>query len=124
MMYKDPQRIFLEATLSQVSYFDKLKEQTKQELIYNMRLYTFEQGITLCERGKVADRLFIICEGIVKIVTKFDKRREDEFIIERLTRGAVINAQSFLIKDDVDTAFECETVVKCFVLTSETVDAV
>ena len=29
MMYKDPQRIFLEATLSQVSYFDKLKEQTK-----------------------------------------------------------------------------------------------
>ena len=57
-----------------------------------MRLYTFEQGITLCERGKVADRLFIICEGIVKIVTKFDKRREDEFIIERLTRGAVINA--------------------------------
>ena len=68
--------------------------------------------------------MFIICEGIVKIVTKFDKRREDDFIIERLTRGAIINAKSFLIKDDVDTAFECETVVKCFVLTSETVDAV
>ena len=69
--------------------------------------------------------MFIIETGIVKVVTKFDKRRQDEeFVIERLTRGAIINAKSFLIKDDVDTAFVCETTVKCYTLLSTTVDAI
>ncbi len=68
--------------------------------------------------------MFIIESGIVKVVTKFDKRRPDEFVIERLTRGAIINAKAFLIKDDVDTAFICETTVKCYTLLSETVDSI
>ena len=68
--------------------------------------------------------MFVIQSGIVKIVTKFDKRRDDEFIIERLTRGAIINAKSFMIRDDVDTTFQCETVVKCLVLTSAKVDSI
>ena len=89
-----------------------------------MNFSVFEQGKTLCEQGKAADRMFLIDSGIVKVVTKFDKRRQDEFVIERLTRGAIINAKSFLIKDDVDTAFVCETTVKCYTLLSETVDAI
>ena len=89
-----------------------------------MNFNVFEQGKTLCEQGKAADRMFLIDSGIVKVVTKFDKRRQDEFVIERLTRGAIINAKSFLIKDDVDTAFVCETTVKCYTLLSETVDAI
>ena len=68
--------------------------------------------------------MFVIQSGIVKIVTKFDKRRADEFVIERLTRGAIINSKSFLINDDVDTTFQCETVVKCLVLTSATVNSI
>ena len=125
MNYTDPNRMFLEASLSQVDYFGDLKEQTKQELIYNMNLDVFEQGKTLCEQGKASDRMFVIESGIVKIVTKFDKRlQQNEFVIEKLTRGAIINAKSFLIKDDVDTAFECETTVKCYTLLSQTVDEI
>jgi len=69
--------------------------------------------------------MFIIQSGVVKVVTKFDKRHpDDEFVIERLTRGAIINAKSFLINDDVDTDFICETTVKCFVISSEVVDQI
>ena len=49
MTYKDKNRSFLEAKMSQIDYFIGLKEQTKQELIYNMNLEFFEQDKTLCE---------------------------------------------------------------------------
>ena len=90
-------------------------------MIYSMNLEIFEQSQHLCEKGAAADKLYIIESGVVKVVSMFDKRQEEEFIIERLTRGAIINAKSFLVNDDVDTDFICETTVKCYILSSEVV---
>ena len=42
MGYYDPNRMFLEATLSQIDYFNDLQEQSKQELIYNMNIHVVE----------------------------------------------------------------------------------
>ena len=66
--------------------------------------------------------MFLIQDGIVEIAIKYDKRIEDGyFIIERLTKGAIINHRSFLVKDDADTDFKCSTSVSCFVLTYDKV---
>ena len=37
-------------------------------------------------------------------------------MIERLTRGAIINHRSFMVRDDADTDFVCRTTVSVFVL--------
>ena len=84
-----------------------------------MERQTFEKGSLLCRNGDKADRLFLIQEGIVEISSKYDRRREDQdFIIERLGRGAVINHRSFMIADEADTDFVCRTTVSVFYLTA------
>ena len=45
-------------------------------------------------------------------------------MIERLTRGAIINHKSFLLKDDADTDFVCKTTVSAFILHAEQVKKV
>ena len=83
-----------------------------------MERQTFEKGSILCKKDEVADRMFLIQDGIVEIASKYDRRREDQnFIIERLGRGAIINHRSFLIQDDADTDFLCRTTVSVFYLT-------
>ena len=61
--------------------------------------------------------MFLIQDGIVEVAVKYDRRREDQdFVIERLARGAVINHRSFMVRDDADTDFVCRTTVSVFVL--------
>ena len=57
----------------------------------------------------------------MEIAIPYDKRIDEYFVIERLTKGAIINHRSFLLKDDADTDFKCFTNVSCFVLTYEKV---
>ena len=40
-------------------------------------------------------------------------------MIERLTRGAIINHRSFMVKDDADTDFVCLTNVSVFMLSHD-----
>lgn len=111
--------------MDKIPYFRDLSLLTKQELIFRMERETFEKGSILCKKDEVADRLFLIQEGIVEIASKYDRRREDQyFIIERLGRGAIINHRSFLIKDDADTDFLCRTTVSVYYLTYKTMKEV
>ena len=53
----------------------------------------------------------------MEVSAKYDRRRDDEtFVIERLTKGAIINHRSFMVKDDSDTDFVCRTTVSVFML--------
>ena len=62
--------------------------------------------------------MFLIQQGIVEVAVDYDRRRPDEqFVIEKLGRGAIINHRSFMIGDDADTDFKCATTVSCFYLT-------
>ena len=95
---------------------------TKQELIFQMERHTFEKNHYLCKSGEIADRMFLIQEGIVECTSTYDK--DQNFVIERLGRGAIINHRSFLLQDDADTDFKCYTTVSVFVLTYDKLSAV
>ena len=106
--------------MDKIPYFRNLTIGTKQEMIYAMERVTYKKGEKLCKKGEDANKLFLIQQGIVEVAIEYDKRREGQnFVIERLGRGAVINHRSFFIKDDADTDFVCRTSVSTFMLTSE-----
>ena len=123
--YQDQLTTWLFMEMSKISYFKELSLLTQQELIYGMERFTYEKGTYLCKKDKTADRLYLIQDGIVEVAIKYDRRREDQnFIIERLGRGAIINHRSFMVKDDADTDFVCLTTVSVFSLTSEKLEDV
>ena len=103
--------------MDKIPYFYPLSLDTKQEIIYAMDRKTYEKGSLICKKDEMAINLFLIQAGVVEVASKYDRRREDEnFVIERLTRGAIINHRSFMVKDDADTDFVCLTNVSVFML--------
>ena len=90
--YHDPLTTWLFMEMEKIQYFKNLSLITKQELIYSMERHTYEKGSFLCKTDVKVDRLYLIQEGIVEVAIKYDRRRDDQnFVIERLGRGAIIN---------------------------------
>jgi len=82
-----------------------------------MERKVYEQGKNIFPAGSLIDRMIIIQSGVVQLSISYDKRREDEeFIIERLGAGAVLNPQAFIIKVIAETDYVCKTPVSCFEL--------
>lgn len=57
---------------------------------------------------------------MVEIVHKLDKG--EEFVIERLYRHSVINHNSFILNDGIDTDAKCKSVVTAYVMDIEKVN--
>lgn len=116
--YKDELRTFIEMEANKIFYFRNLSMITKQELLYGMVRNKYEEGQHLFQQGHEIDRMIIIQSGVVELSIAYDKRvPNEEFIIERLGAGAILNHQSFVIKDIADTDFIAKTPVSCFELT-------
>ena len=125
--YKDDLRAFLEMEAEKIDYFRPLQMITKQELLFNMERKTYNEGDKIFRINDEIDRLIIIQSGIVELSIPYDKRAPEEqvdrdemktrqFVVERLTTGAVINHQAFVVKDIADTEYSCRTPVACFEL--------
>lgn len=102
-----------------IKYFKDLSMITKQEILCNMERRTYNQGDYLYGTGEknIIDRMIVIQSGVVQLSVPYDKRRPDEdFVIERLTTGAILNHQAFIVKDWADTDYICRTPVSCFEL--------
>lgn len=63
--------------------------------------------------------MYVIQSGLVEIVHKLDKGQE--FVIERLYRHSVINHNSFILDDGIDTDAKCKTIVTAYYMDIETV---
>lgn len=51
---------------------------------------------------------------MIEIFHYMDKKEEHEFIIERLYRGSLVNHNSFLMNDELDTDARCSTTVTAY----------
>ena len=115
-----------------IDYFKPLSMITKQELLFSMERRTYNEKDKIFKLNDEIDRLIIVQSGIVELSIPYDKRaplekerKEDKekdktqrkFVVERLTTGAVINHQAFVVKDIADTEYTCRTPVACFELT-------
>ena len=67
----------------------------------------------LYELDTNSEEMYVIQSGLVEIVHTMDKGNE-EFVIDRQYRGSVINHNSFLMNDGIDTDAKCKTTVTVY----------
>ena len=53
---------------------------------------------------------------MIEIYHYLDKKEQYEFVIERLYRGSIVNHNSFLMNDELDTDARCTTTVTVYYL--------
>jgi CRP-like cAMP-binding protein len=118
--YKDPLKCFLEMRLNQVDFFKNLPKIVKNDFIFNMRQTTFDKGSYLYRIGDESAELYLIQSGQLQIQTTMEKGQT--FVIEKLFRGSIINHNSVLMSDAMDTDAYCKTNVHCFVISLEQIN--
>lgn len=64
--------------------------------------------------------MYLIQSGCLQIQTKMEKQQT--FVIENLFRGSIINHNSFLMNDEMDTDAFCKTNVHCYAITIDKVN--
>ncbi len=68
-----------------------------------------------------ADKMFLVIQGTVDI---FHTAEGEEFVIDYLKRGAIINHRSFLLDDQIDTNARCATTVTVFYIEYEALNEI
>ena len=70
-LYDDDTKIFLEMACDKLGYFKDLTFMTKQEIIYSMERVTYEKDKLLCAKDTIADKMFVVEEGIVEVACPY-----------------------------------------------------
>ena len=77
-----------------------------------MERNTYAENQVIFKPNQKIDRLIVIQSGVVQLSVPYDKRLKkntDRFVIERLTSGAVLNHQSFLLEQKAEAEYVCRT---------------
>jgi CRP-like cAMP-binding protein len=109
-------KVFLEMSLNEISFFKKLPKHIKNEFLFCMKPKTYEKGSCLYKRDDNSTEMYCIQSGMIEIFHYLDKKEQYEFVIERLYRGSIINHNSFLMNDELDTDARCATNVTVYYL--------
>jgi len=110
--YNDAQTTFLLNAIDKINYFNGVSEKTKRDIVYSLNPVNFDKGGLLFKPGDEADAMYIIDSGIVEIYILMDKN--EEFVVNRLHKGSIINHRAFLFNDIIDTYARCSTMVSLF----------
>jgi CRP-like cAMP-binding protein len=80
-----------------------------------MKQRSLEKNSLLYKIDTYSEEMFVLQSGLVEITHKMDNG--DEFVIERLSRGSIINHNSFLMNDGIDTDAKCRTAISIYYIT-------
>jgi CRP-like cAMP-binding protein len=119
--YDDNVKLFLEKALDSIDYLKNVSIECKHEILYKLKKYNYEKGGFIIQMGDIATKMMIIQNGVVEI----EHVAEGEpFVIEKLTRGCVINHRSFILADDNDTNAKCGTTVTLYAIDFDDFNAI
>lgn len=96
-VYDDNTRLFLIETLRTIPYLAECREETISALAHSMKYDFLENGAIYSNVGDTAKCMTIILDGTIEINLELDQGTP--VILERLKRGAVVNAYAMLIED-------------------------
>ena len=85
-----------------------LSVESLNHFIYTLDKVELQADEILVSAYQNADSIVIILKGIVGVSTVFEG---NEFVIERLTTGAIINSRNFFMEDLVYVSMRCLTQV-------------
>ena len=91
-----------------------------------MKPKQLEQGSFLYRMNSDSQEMYVLQSGEVEILHYLpdggEKYKEREFIIERLYRHSIINHNSFIMNDGIDTDARCKTSVSLYYIDINTVE--
>jgi len=120
-MYDDPLKVFLEISLNQINFFKDLSKDVKNEWIFNMKQKQLEKDSYLYKLDTYSSEMYVIQSGMVEVSHELKTLKDKEFIIERLYRGSIVNHNSFLLNDGIDTNAKCKDTVSIYYIDIETI---
>lgn len=85
-----------------------------------MRHEYFEKGLIIFKQDELAMTMFFIESGCVELYTLLDG---EEFILERLYRGSVLNHNAFLLADTIDISCRAKISSRLIYLDISTVNS-
>ena len=96
--YDDEKKKFLLNLIKKVFYFKAgLKTQDYiHDTIYSLKPVFYERGTIILKEQEVVKTVMFIEHGMVEVYTEFEG---NEFLIDRLYEGSVINYRTFLMDD-------------------------
>ena len=74
-----------------------------------MKIKLFDQGAYLYQNEETSKELYVIQSGQLWIQQEMDSHKGGTFVVDKLYRGSIINHNSFLMEDDMDTDAYCKT---------------
>lgn len=103
--------------LRRVDYLQDAPEDLLTDIAFNMEAETLEKGVTIFNVDDISSIMMVVFSGLIEIISVMDNGTE--FPIERLGRGSIVNAHSFLIEDKLDAIARCGTTSTIYVLSSD-----
>jgi hypothetical protein len=94
--YHDPKKKFLLKIIKNIDYLKHLSKETLHQLVSQMNPLFFETGQIVAKEMTNADHILIVVNGSCELYTEFEG---NEFVIERVYKGGIINSRSFLMAD-------------------------
>lgn len=113
--------MFLEISLNQINFFKGLSSEVKNEWIFNMKHKQLEKGSYLYKLDTYSSEMYLIQSGLVEVSHELKTLKDKEFIIERLYRGSIVNHNSFLLNDGIDTNAKCRDTVSIYYIHIDTI---
>lgn len=109
--YRDPYRNFVERVLRQMPLLDKISKTSAtifNEIIYTLSKRSYRPGDLIMCKGDKIDRIFIIIRGLVTVSEQFDG---NEFIIDILAQGCLINHNNLFADEISRVTLKAQTFV-------------
>ena len=102
--YDDPKLQFLKKMINKLKYVEGLNQYALHEMMFTFKQQIFQGGDIILRTGDVCNELLFVENGIVEVFTEFEG---NEFVIERLTQGAIINSRCFFMEDLMAVNIRC-----------------
>lgn len=114
--YNDSKIQFLKRMVKQVDYLAACDDTLLNEIIFSLIQTQYEKNSIVLHAKEPADQIYFVEEGVVEVYTQFEG---NEFIIDRLPRGSVINHRAFFIQDVLYVNLRCFVDSKLISLTQD-----
>lgn len=88
-------------------YFKNISEASLHRVIFALESETHEKGHKFITEEDMTDKLFLVQAGIIHIETTVD---DQDFVVESLTRGCILNFRNFLYKSQFKVAARCKSI--------------
>jgi len=101
---QDPRFKFLRDAIKRVPYLENIDEACLFDIIFALTVSSEERGAEVLGPEDKTTALMILAEGLVDVFTTFES---NEFIVDKLGRGTVLNHRTFFKKDLITVSYRC-----------------